>query len=43
MRFFKKIKYSKIIKNFKKKFEDLDLENVDINQIYQIVLRKINF
>jgi len=38
VRFFKKIKYSKIIKNFEKKFEDLDLENVDINQIYQIIL-----
>jgi len=38
VKFFKQIKYSKIIKNFQKRFEELNEEFVNIDQIYQIVL-----
>lgn len=38
MSFFKKIKYSKLVKNFKIEFEKLNSNYVDINEIYKIVL-----
>ena len=38
MKFLKQLKYSKIIRNFKYKFEKLNSEYVNINEIYEIIL-----
>ena len=38
MKFFKHIKYLKIVKNLKKKFKELGSETVNMSQIYEIIL-----
>ena len=38
MKFLKRIKYKKLVKSIRKKFENLKLEHVNIKDIYQIIL-----
>ncbi len=38
MKFFRQIRYLKIIKSFKKQFEKFDSDYVNIDQIYQVIL-----
>jgi len=38
LKFFKKIKYQKLVNSIRKKFENLKLEHVDIINIYQLIL-----